>query len=200
MSAAERWDDKYRRALAEGTVESDPQPRQAVLDLADLLPTTGTAIDVAGGRGATALWLAERGMHVVLCDVSAVALEQAQAMAAQRRLALAVEQRDVEADGIAGRWDLIVIAYFVNRPLLHRLGHHLNVGGAALFVQPTVTNLERNARPSRRFLLADGEVHDIADEASRVAALDGIELNTLHASEAWRDGTHEARLVVSRQL
>lgn len=138
-------------------------------------------------------------MDVVLCDVSEVALEQAEAIVAARGLPLTTEHRDVEADGMEGQWDLIVVTYFLNRPLLHSLGRHLNVGGVALFVQPTVTNLERNERPSRRFLLADGEIGDIAADMARRAAVDEIELATLHRSEAWRDGTHEARLVVSRQ-
>lgn len=194
-NAAERWDEKYRAA---SDVAVPARPRAAVVDLADLLPTSGTAIDVAGGRGNTALWLAERGFDVVLCEVSAVALEQAQAIAVDRGLQLGTELRDVEADGIEGRWDLIVMTYFLNRPLLHGLGAHLNVGGVALFVQPTVTNLERNERPSRRFLLADGEIHELAAEMTRQAELGGVVLETLHAGEAWRDGTHEARLVVSR--
>lgn len=202
MSDAERWDEKYR-SIAD-SAPSDPAaravapPRAAVVELAEHLPPAGAAIDVAGGRGNTALWLAERGLDVTLSDVSQVALGHAAASATEHGLTLATEHRDVEADGIDGQWDLIVVTYFLNRTLLHNMGRHLTVGGSLLFVQPTVTNLERHAKPSRRFLLADGEVHTVAAAMMSVAARDGRKLEIRHVSETWRDETHEARLVVSR--
>ena len=69
---AERWDARHRNAGP-----PTPQPPDALVarpDLVPLLPTTGTAIDVACGVGAQTLWLAARGLRVVALDVSPVAI------------------------------------------------------------------------------------------------------------------------------
>jgi len=106
---------------------------------------------------------------------------------------------DLEVDdGVSfpdGSWDVIVKTYFLNRDLLRALPARLNPGGVLLFAQPTVANLERNERPSRRFLLESGEVHELAQ--AMVAA--DAELHIEHVSEAWEpNNTHEAQLVVRR--
>lgn len=45
-------------------------------------PTRGQALELACGRGATSVWLAQRGMAVTGVDVSAVAVDQARELAA----------------------------------------------------------------------------------------------------------------------
>lgn len=56
---------------------------------ADVFPTAGHALDLACGRGTSAVWLARRGMTVSGFDVSAVAMAQAGELA----LASGVMQR-----------------------------------------------------------------------------------------------------------
>jgi ubiquinone/menaquinone biosynthesis C-methylase UbiE len=51
--------------------------------LDDLLPRRGRALDVAGGTGRHALWLARRGLDTTLADVPQVALEKAAAAASE---------------------------------------------------------------------------------------------------------------------
>jgi SAM-dependent methyltransferase len=66
----ERWD---RRFAAIGAAEVAAPPAE-LRGAEELLPTGGRALDVACGRGATAVWLAQRGFAVDAVDVSPVAL------------------------------------------------------------------------------------------------------------------------------
>ena len=59
---------------------------QSLLDVAEQLPMKGRALDVAGGTGRHARWLAQRGLRVTLCDISPVALAAARGSATAARL------------------------------------------------------------------------------------------------------------------
>ena len=80
-----RWDERY-----EGATVASPRPPD-VLDGADellaLLPSGGTAIDIACGAGAQSTWLAGLGYDVVALDVSPVAIELTRSAAAAQDLA-----------------------------------------------------------------------------------------------------------------
>ena len=88
-----RWDERHKRRLDSGRDwfvqaadgSADHPPGFFAL-LPDHFPTSGTAIDVACGLGAGALWLAHRGLTVIGWDVSPVAVEAANAAAARAGL------------------------------------------------------------------------------------------------------------------
>ncbi|HLU67638.1 MAG TPA: methyltransferase domain-containing protein [Kofleriaceae bacterium] len=178
-----RWDARWR----EGGVIGAPSPLITALD--ELLPRSGRALDVAGGPGRHALWLARRGLEVTLVDVSPVALERAAAAAREAGLRLTTAEVDLDrAAPPAGPWDLVLQVHYVNRALTRRLAGELAPGGLLVLLHPTRTNLERHERPSARFLLDDGEA----------AALAGP-LDILRLDEGWlADGRHEALLVARR--
>ncbi|HEX9052362.1 MAG TPA: methyltransferase domain-containing protein, partial [Anaeromyxobacter sp.] len=67
----ERWNARYAEEA------ETPAPSPFLLSLDDVLPRRGRALDVAGGSGRNALWLARRGLDVTLADVSDVALARA---------------------------------------------------------------------------------------------------------------------------
>src|SRR5690242_21716854 len=104
-----RWDERYR--------EQEPGPREPsgfVQALDPLLPRRGRALDLAGGAGRHALWLARRGLDVTLADISEVGLGIARGAAAREGLALRTVALDVERDPLpGGPWDLILIFYFL---------------------------------------------------------------------------------------
>jgi len=182
-SPAERWDGVYADAAEPGA------PADFVLENADALPVSGSAADLAGGTGATALWLAERGLDTTLVEVSGRAAEVAVTAAAERGMELRVQLHDLEGDEpLEGAWDVVVVSNFLHRPLLANLVDHLNPGGLALVRLATVRNLERNDRPSRRFLIEE-------DELSHLCA--GLEVVTYE--QDWFDNRREARLVARRQ-
>ncbi|MBN1205790.1 MAG: class I SAM-dependent methyltransferase [Myxococcaceae bacterium] len=176
----QRWNTRYRdqaRAL---------EPSGFLRSLADLLPRVGRALDVAGGPGHDALWLAGRGLDVTLVEVSDVALERAAAAAREAGLHLRTQRVDLETEPLPpGPFELVLCLNFLWRPLFAAFPKVLAPGGLLVFAQPTRSNLQRNPHPSARFLLEDGELPGL---------LRGLEL--LSSSEGWsEEGRHEARLV-----
>ncbi len=81
MSEIDRkhWDTRF----AEGglTPIGEPGPPSSLASVTDRFPTSGSALDVACGRGESSVWLALRGMEVTGIDVSAVAIELARELA-----------------------------------------------------------------------------------------------------------------------
>ncbi len=183
-SDRQKWDDRYR-------AEPEPAagPARFLLTLDDVLPRSGRALDVAGGAGRHAVWLAERGLDVTLADISPEGLRIAERRAAAAGLRVTVLAMDLERRALpAGPWDLIVSVDFLLRPLFQSFTAALAPAGLLVVVQPTVSNLERHARPGRAFLLEAGELPGLV----RGLTIERYE-------EGWSDeGRHEARLVARR--
>ncbi len=187
MSDADRrkWDQKHGERGAPG----DPQP--PVVALEGFLPRAGRALDVAGGSGRYALWLARRGLDVTLVDVSPVALDIARRHAAG--LSLTTRVLDVDDEPLpVGPWDLVFCAHFFDRRVYRTFSALLAPGGTLVVDHPTVANLERHASPSAAYLLEPGELPGFAT---------GLEI--LFYEEGWTspdgdDARHEARLVARR--
>ena len=180
-----RWDVRYR--------EHEPglrQPSGSLVALTDLLPQGGRALEVAGGTGRHALWLARRGLDVTLADISGVAPELARREAARAGLPLRTLAIDLEAEPLPpGPWDLVLCVDFLWRPLFEAIPAALAPGGLLVVVQPTRSNLRRHARPGPRHLLEDGELPGL---------IRGLEV--LRYEEGWTEqGRHEARLVARRR-
>lgn len=189
MSAAERWDAKYADAREPGL------PSEFVTGHADLLAGCATAVDLAGGTGGTALWLAERDIDTTLVEVSQRALDVATSAAADRDVQLRTVWADLEAEplptaaelGNEHGWHAAVCANFLHRPLLDALGGLLAAGGIAFVQIATVDNLHVNARPGRPYLVERGELPELCR---------GLE--PVSFDEGWFGDRHEARLIARR--
>lgn len=175
-----RWNTRYAGRTA-------PTPHSPLLpELDGLLPRVGRALDVAGGAGRNALWLARRGLDVTLADVSDVALGQAAAAARAEGLQLTTLMIDLEASPLPpGPWDLVLCTFYLHRPLLAAVAAVLAPGGLLVFAHATRKNLERHPRPGPAHLLGDGELPGLVP---------GLEI--LRYQEGWSEaGRHESRLV-----
>lgn len=179
----DRWNARYREEAPPGA------PSPFVLALEPLLPRRGRALDVAGGAGRHALWLARRGLEVTLADVSDVALALAAERALAERLPLTAVRIDLEAAPLpAGPWDVVLCAYFLHRPLLAALPAALAPGGLLAVAHATRSNLKVHPRPGPDHVLEDGEL------ATLVRGLEVVSYE-----EGWLEsGRHEARLVARR--
>ncbi len=182
-----KWDARWseRRAAEPGAGE----PSALVTELDPLLPRRGRALDLAGGAGRHAIWLARRGLDVLLADVSPVGLAIAADAAASSGVTLATLAIDLEqAPPPTGPFDLVLVFHYLDRELYRRLPATLAPGGLLVVVHPTRKNLERHPKPSARFLLEEGELP---------ALVQGLE--TVRYEEGWLgEGRHEARLVARR--
>ena len=186
MSQADlaKWEPRY--AAGRGF---DGQPNPFFTDVAaGFLPSSGRALDLAGGMGRHSRWLAGRGLEVTLCDISASALALARDRAEADGLSLRTLQADLD-DGVpAGPWDVVLVSHFLLGERLPRVVGQIAPGGLLLLLHPTVTNLQRHDRPSERWLLPDGAYAD---------GIDGMEL--LYRDEGWGVlGRCEVRVVALR--
>ncbi|HEX8823450.1 MAG TPA: class I SAM-dependent methyltransferase [Archangium sp.] len=177
-----RWNSRYQEQ------PGAREPSAFLRSLAGQLPSTGRALDVAGGTGHDALWLARRGLDVTLADISDVALERAGEAAREAGVALRLQRLDVETEPLPpGPFQVVLCLNFLWRPLFTGFPKVLAPGGLLVFSQPTRSNLQRHPHPSARFLLDEGELprllHDLA---------------VVSYTEGWtEEGRHEARLVAT---
>lgn len=139
-------------------------PSDWIVRFAPGIAAAGSVLDVAGGSGRHATWLAARGLQVTLVDRDAPALVQAKARAAHARSAarLMTLQADLE-DGspwpLPGRtFDAVVVTNYLHRPLVDHLLAAVAPGGW-LLVETFAAGNETLGRPRRpEFLLAPGEL------------------------------------------
>jgi len=99
MSAADRdhWDRRYADGGMAPVGELDPPP--AFAEFVDLLPSSGSALDVACGRGRSTVWLARRGLDTRGVDVSPIAIGFARNLAEAEGLAERCRFDVVDLDG-----------------------------------------------------------------------------------------------------
>jgi tellurite methyltransferase len=178
------WDARYRSGASQSQ-----EPSGFLVALDDLLPCRGRALDVAGGTGRNALWLARRGLDVTLADISGMALGRARDRAVAAGVPLRILPIDLEDEPLPpGPWDLILCVDFLWRPLLRTVPAELAPGGLLVVTHPTRSNLQRHARPGPQHLLEDGEAPGLVRD-----------LEIVRYEEGWtEEGRCEARLVARR--
>ena len=145
MSEADRrrWD--ARHAVADDVL---PLPPHALRGREDLVPTAGRALDVACGRGAVALWLAERGLAVDAVDVSPVGLEAGARRGADRPVRWWTADLDAGLPpGCTGPYDVVVVQRFRDPALYPALVAALAPGG--LLVITVLSEVDEGTGPWR---------------------------------------------------
>src|SRR5215470_3825179 len=107
----ERWNDKWRARAG----ELEP-PAAFVVEQEPLLPGAGRALDVAGGCGRHAVWLAQHGLEVTMIDVSDLALERAERRFTLAGLRARLLRADLDDDVPSlPLFDAIVMFHYLNR-------------------------------------------------------------------------------------
>lgn len=157
----ERWDRKY--AAGEGPTHFRANP--ILKDCAHLL-SGGRALDVACGYGGNALYLASLGYRVDAIDVSGVALAEAQDEAKRRGLRLNLVQADLTRWWVPpGRYDLIVVFFYLDRKLMSQVAAGLCPGGLLFQANRNTRFLVLRPNFNRDYLLIPGELRQLALEA-----------------------------------
>ena len=173
------WDERYKKS---DLVWSAGPNTFVVEQVAGLAP--GRAIDLAGGEGRNAIWLAEQGWDAELVEFSAVAIEKAAAIAHHRGVPLRTTLADVTSAPALEPADLVLVCYLQlpNASLTPALAHAATLvapGGTLLVIAHERDNLEHGyGGPSDpTFLPTVAEV---------LAAIDGQGLLVEHAAQAER--------------
>jgi len=156
------------------------------VELAPFLGPPGRAMDLAGGAGRHAIWLAERGWDTTMIEASEVAIALAGERAAEAGVNLRLLHNDLTTEMLPdGPWDLVLIIHYLQRNLFPTAIDRLATGGLLAFSIATIRNLERRERPPLPFLLEEGEAPSLVE---------GLEV--LYYEEGWSvEDRHEARLV-----
>jgi len=124
-----------------------------------LLPASGTALDLACGLGANAIFLAELGLAVTAWDISFVAIDKLMAYAVRQGLNITARQEKITAESFTQcRFDVIVVSRFLDRTLSDAIIGALKPDGL-LFYQ-TFTREKTNPKPPNNpdYLLTDNEL------------------------------------------
>ena len=147
-----KWNEKYR---ADPVLLSREGPTDFLRRHAELLKGE-CAVDLACGGGRNAIFLAQNGFCVDAVDISEVALQSL------RRKIGDLPVRPVLADldtfsPASDRYDLAVMAHFLDRDLIARTAAALKAGG--LFVVETyMAHPDNEKRGNPDFLLAPEEL------------------------------------------
>jgi tellurite methyltransferase len=183
-SDQQKWDARYADAGA-----APHAPSVLITSFIDLLPAAGTALDVAGGAGRHALWLAEQGLETTIVDCSGRGLAICRQRAAQRGLSVKDLCRDLQAEPLpSGPWDVIVSCCYLQRSLFPAMISALAIDGILIACQPTLSNLQRHDRPPAEYLLKEGELLQLVQ---------GLEI--VRYREGWlEEGRHDAVVVACK--
>ncbi|BBX09887.1 class I SAM-dependent methyltransferase [Mycolicibacterium aichiense] len=161
-----RWDGKYS-----GRTAGPPCLPEVFVPYSDEFPIAGHAVELACGFGQASVWLAERGLTVEGVDVSAVAIEQAQGLAARHgvsnRCAFSVTDLD---DGLPpGPPAAVILCHRFRDPTLYpAIGDRLAAGGLLAISVLSEVGAERGPFRARR-----GELRDAFAGLRSLAAGEG---------------------------
>ena len=180
----DKWNAKYSDMSFAPT-----EPSTVLTGLVEYLPSRGRALDIAGGAGRNAIWLAQRGLNTTLADISVVGLKLARERAAATGVKIETLEIDLEQQPLPeGPFDLITSVCYLGRGLFPQFPRLLVEQGILIAIQPTRKNLERHEKPPFDFLYEEGELRSLVT---------GLEI--LHYGESWSaDDRHDAVLVARK--
>jgi len=151
-----RWDKRHQEAEGVGN------PAKVLLENLHLLPSNGDALDLACGRGANALLLAEAGLRTQAWDLSSIAIERLQAEADSRGLDIQAQARDVIAQPPSpDSWDVIVVSHFLDRVLAPAIIEALRPGGLLFYQTFAQVAVSDRGPDNPAFRLADNELLEL---------------------------------------
>lgn len=155
------WDERFERG-DHAIPEIDPfladsekyWPLLPAWNGASVKPATGRkALDVAGGAGRHAVHLAKAGFDVTAADFSLQGLEAARRLAQSRQVKIETCHVDLETPvldlGEAG-FDLVVVFFYLHRPLFATLARCIRPGGLLIYKTYSVDQLRYSGGPRHR--------------------------------------------------
>lgn len=124
-----------------------------------LLPKQGTALDLACGRGANAICLAENRLRTTAWDISSSALEQLSLHAKERKLDINTEVRDVsEQPPEINTFDVIVVSRFLDRNVMSHIKNSIKQNGLVFYQTFTKSKVNDSGPNNPDYLLNNNEL------------------------------------------
>ncbi len=177
-NAKVEWDRRYREGT-HASLTPDPFLVSAYDEfVAPAFPHGGHALDLAGGVGRHAIYLAQRGWRVALVDISPEALALAKSEAEKRALSIACRQADLAEWPLPhSAFELILNFFYLERTLFPAIERALKPGGMLMFKTYTRDQLKLGGGPTHPMHLLE------SNELLRAFS----SLRILHYRETFRD-------------
>ena len=159
------WDLKYEQGLP-SLEQPDPFFLSAFDQfVASSFPNGGTVLDLAGGIGRHALWLAKRDWRVTVVDISEVAIRKLGQKAQQFGLTLNLFALDaIEYPFEPARFDLIVMFYHLDRDICGQVLSTLKPGGFVICKSSACWDTDEGTAPANLKPLAKRELLSLLPE------------------------------------
>lgn len=161
------WDQKYQQDMTSLT-KPDPFFLSGYQQFVDhSFPNAGVVLDLAGGLGRHALWLASRGWKVSVVDISEVAINRLSQAAVQLDLALDLFAQDAaEYRFEPAQFDLIVLFYHLDRNLCEKIASALKPGGFLICKTSLRWDYDETFTPAGTDSLRKNEILSLLPELS----------------------------------
>jgi len=139
----EHWNQKYGESPG-SWLEPDPFLQWAFSEyVRPVFPRGGSALDLAGGAGRNAIWLAKQGWEVTLVDISDTGVGQARQNAGPvaSHIHFAVDdltEFKAAQTGGGGGFDLVVVFFFLERGIFPEIVKAVQPGGFLVYKTLTI--------------------------------------------------------------
>jgi SAM-dependent methyltransferase len=178
----QRERDKWNQRYVEGTHGTSP-PDSLLIQAFDryiepLFPHAGRALDIAGGTGRHAIFLADKGWQVTLTDIAEAGIVNARKNAGNLASRIEFRVEDLTRfDGSNASYDLILVFFFLRREMFGELVKALKPGGLLIWKGYTRGQAKFGGGPTNPdYLFAENELLHAFPE-----------LQVLHYAELIRD-------------
>lgn len=152
------WNRKYRESPGSWLVHDSFLERAFTEFIRPLFPNGGSALDLAGGAGRQAIWLAQQGWEVTIIDISETGLEQARQKAGPLRSHVHFVVDDLtHFTASQMRFDVVMVFFFLERKIFPEIVRAIRPGGLLVYKTYTQAAL-RNGPKNVSHLLKEGEL------------------------------------------
>jgi len=160
-----RWNQKYREAPGAWMVP-DPFLLRAFSEyILPLFPHGGSALDLAGGAGRHAIWLAQQGWEVTLIDISETGVEQARQHAGPLASHIHFVVDDLTHFKAAQiQFEVMMAFFYLEREIFSEIVKAVRPGGLLVYKTYTLAQAKLAGGPKNpAHLLNPGELLHLAD-------------------------------------
>jgi tellurite methyltransferase len=159
MNVKDKWNLKHSDRL---THLKEPQPNPRLKKLASYFKEGGTALDIACGLGGNSLFLAGMNNQVEAIDISDVAINHVQELAAKENLSVQPRVADLTEMNALSRqndpFDFIIMSYYLDRSLFPVVKDLLKNGGYFFMETYYQSPFTQNQMVSDQFKLQSNEL------------------------------------------
>ncbi len=147
------WNQRHAQA------ENLGQVADVLAQNSHLITPGSSALDLACGRGANALYMGRAGLNVTAWDLSPVAIARLTAAATAEGLEIIAKARDVIAKPPEPEtYDLIVVSYFLDRGLAPAIAAALKPAGLLFYQTYSQAAVSDTGPASCEYRLDDNEL------------------------------------------